>query len=514
MQADSAHHLIENTKSEYKYIGKNVDEVEFFKKNSNNTIINPSFENGSWSYNVQNCDEYDGPVDISQRFSSDSTSGSKSIELSAKNHAACIESNTFKTQDSHYVIEFDHKAIDSNQSIYAINSTVRGESNVEIPVNNSSWRKYTKINESEIGEKISLKLISRPSSQQKMRTKNLYDNVKIFSLKSLGSYSDNSKQNDYIESDNKGRNLSLDSVEGGYPNLIQNPSFEDGKWKPDVSDCNAYDNKPKLGMALSDSSTDGNRSIELRATRHIACTSPNILGVEENRDYLLSFDYMGYDAKKAGYSVSFNDSSKTFISKRLDIKNGDWATVNQTITVPRGATEARLTIYSYASDGTIESKNFYDNFLFTKIPSLQGQFLIVEKNKQKYSNPESVDFESLSPTRKTIKVSSATTPFYLAISEQYHEGWRAYAQTNTGEKVLIDTSNHLSMNNFQNAWFINVNKLCIENDVCKKTSNGSYDIDFIIDFKPQKNFTYGLWISITTLSIVIVYFIMSRKNVG
>jgi len=73
------------------------------------------------------------------------------------------------------------------------------------------------------------------------------------------------------------------------------------------------------------------------------------------------------------------------------------------------------------------------------------------------------------------------------------------------KKPIEDNKNHRIVNGYANSWNIDVNKLCNNNSVCIKNSDGSYDFELVIEFEPQRLFYIGLTISGTTLLACLSY---------
>src|SRR5205807_9672740 len=204
------------------------------------------------------------------------------------------------------------------------------------------------------------------------------------------------------------------------------PSLESGLWKKTVGDCNAYDGNPILGMKLdTQDSTDGHNSLELQAQRHNACTGPDPITVKENQTYRLSFDYSSPNSTGANYYLSFDDAPHTAVTENLPIKDSSWHAATKYFRVPPGATHLNLVVYSYADAyGSTNIITRYDNFSILEIPDIQGRYFLVSAPTQPLTPPASITYDSGSPTLKYVHVTGAKTPFYVAMSEAYHDGWR------------------------------------------------------------------------------------------
>jgi len=304
-----------------------------------------------------------------------------------------------------------------------------------------------------------------------------------------------------------------------YENRIVNGSFEDGLWQKEVGDCNKYDDNGLLGMHLSTSEkTEGSQSLQLEATRHIACTSIRV-GVTASSTYLLSFDYQSPNSEIAAYYVGFNDPAKTVLSETLPLADTAWHSFSKIIEVPSGATTLSLYLYARATDNETNIINRYDNVQLIQVPDLRDAFYIVsEPEGPPLVEPRVVTFELVNPTKKLVHVEGATTPFFLAMSESYHEQWQLQMNNEKVHGFLnswwpfakpdrVRDEYHYKLNGFLNGWYIDTAELCEAKALCTQNPDGSYDIEFVIEFFPQRFFYLGLLISGTTLLFCISYLV-------
>lgn len=82
---------------------------------------------------------------------------------------------------------------------------------------------------------------------------------------------------------------------------------------------------------------------------------------------------------------------------------------------------------------------------------------------------------------------------------------------------LNDNSNHFIDDGYSNGWFINPKEVCkYNNDKCIQNSNGTYDIEFVIEFRSQKLLYLGLVISVITFfgCILFVIYTLYSSNVN
>jgi len=243
---------------------------------------------------------------------------------------------------------------------------------------------------------------------------------------------------------------------------------------------------------------------------------------------LFSFDYQSNNAKQAGYYLGFNDPEKTKISEKINIENSEWKIFEKNIKVPEGATKMSIYIYAYSTDEKTNNIVRYDNFKLIELPDLTNRFYLISEPKQKITEPKAVEFELINPTKKIIHIKGATTPFFLAMSESYHEQWELQMNNEKIQGILngwwpfakrekVSDEYHYKLENFLNAWYVDTIELCKNNNsACKINEDGSYDIEMVAEFWPQRWFYLGLLISGTTLVGCVGYlgydFIRERKR--
>jgi hypothetical protein len=297
-------------------------------------------------------------------------------------------------------------------------------------------------------------------------------------------------------------------------NQIVNSSFENAMWTKDVEDCNNYDDNGILSMKQSNLSTDGKYSLELQATTHIACTSQGDINVDANSVYLFSFDYQSDNANHARYHISFDEG--TTLSENLYIEDSQWHTFTKKIIIPKNATKMRIHVYSDSDDTNTSIITRYDNFKFIKIPNIVNKFYIIDNTKTTTHNPQNISFDIQNPTKHTVHITSAIEPFYLVMSEKYHDKWQLQFNNNKVQGLLqnwipfvrpdiVSEANHFRYMTFLNGWYIDTQKYCKDTNLCKQNDDGSYDMEMVIEFFPQRWFYLGLFISGITFIMLFGY---------
>ena len=500
---------------------------------SKNLIPDGSFAQGAWQDQVGDCNAYDEKGILGVTVTQDGSEGGKTLELSATSHIACTGPGSQNIDGGKkYLLSFDYQSPNGQVAGYyiAFNDSEKHVISEELPVENDQWHHFQKEIDAPEGATTFSLVVYSYSIDNKTPVITRYSNFKMSPLEKVTTidpqYQQNFQKVDLPQQ--ASYDFSYQDSAHDFSNLIRKSSFEDGLWNDVVGDCNNYDDKGKLGIALSDVALDGSKSLELQATRHIACTGPGVLPAVEDKTYFFSFDYQSPNSKEAGYYLGFNDPDKTVINERLPIGDKGWHTFTKQIKVPAGASSVSLVVYSYSTDGETNIITRYDNFHFVQLPDLENRYYLVSDPKTNFVNPAAIDFELLNPTKKLVHIKGATTPFYLAMSEAYHPQWQAQLTNNKIQGLFnkwipwvnpdrISDDKHFELDGFLNGWFVEPEQLCANNNsACKKNTNGSYDIEMTVEFFPQRWFYLGLLISGTTLLGCLLYlgydFARRRKN--
>ncbi|MFH0815005.1 MAG: hypothetical protein V1902_02955 [Candidatus Falkowbacteria bacterium] len=124
--------------------------------------------------------------------------------------------------------------------------------------------------------------------------------------------------------------------------------------------------------------------------------------------------------------------------------------------------------------------------------------LVVDKKKLDYIEKYKIDFVS--------KNFHGTIQNNNLIDGNFYETWRFNSLANHGS--------HVKVNGFFNSWIINVDDICAGKTLCQWNPNGTYDMELILEFSPQRLFYYGLATSIATLflSLASLFFVSLIKK--
>lgn len=489
-----------------------------------NSFPNPSFENGLWQEKVGDCNNFDenGKLGMALDFK-ERSSGWRSLRLEATNHIACV-STSFSVQEKvDYMLSFDYQSPNSKTASFYLgfNDPAKTVIKDSANVSGNGWQKYSrKINVPEGANEVSLSVYSK-STDGVENIINRYDNFKFSKLteiEKINLFEGSKFEKIAVDLKENGNEFEYQNSDFDYKNIIDNFSFENGLWEKKVGDCHNYDDKADLAMmANREEKTEGEQSLQLEARRHIACTS-SAFPVKGGGSYFLSFDYQSPNSEIASYYIGYNDSNKTAFSESLPITGTSWQNFAKNLTIPEGATEMTLYVYAKESDGEKNIINRYDNFQLIETPDLSNAYYFVSEPKNNIQEPKSITFDLVNPTKKLVHVESATAPFFLAMSESFHPQWQLQMNNEKIQGLFgkwwpfvkpdrVSDDKHYKLDDFLNAWYVEPEVLCQNNSACTKNDDGSYNIEMVIEFWPQRWFYFGLIISVTTLLGCIGYLV-------
>jgi hypothetical protein len=503
------------------YLGRATSNVNIFESSNYNLVPNVTFKSGLWQKKVTDCNDYDDHPEIGMsRDKIDSNITHFSLLLSAGKHISCTGPNPISVSSgSYYRFAFTYKVSIAKQAGYLLtfNNSSHTHFEEQLPAE-GEWTPFSRLIRAPDGaSKVSIQLMGYPDEELKRIALTNYYGVQLIPLSSVSKVPITINP-DYVKVPiNINTKLNYDDNSFTYKNLIPNGSLKEGLWQQKVGDCNNYDNKPIIGMQLDKKLLSGGQNVlELDATRHTACTGPNPVKVEQNTEVYFSFRYQSPNAVNAGYNVSFNDPLHTNISQQLQITDTKWQTFSTTITVPQGATQLSLNLYSYSADPSdINVITRYSNLDLYLVPDIQDTYYLLSLPEQQFVSPNSISYKLVSATKKIVTITGATTPFYLNMDEAYNTNWRLEINNKnvhglnnwlfTAKPNLVPTSDHYDLDNFANGWYVDTKQLCKMQDQCTQNKDGSYNISFEIEFAPQRYFYIGGIISGVTLVVCSGY---------
>jgi hypothetical protein len=482
-----------------------------------NLVPNGSFQKGLWEKAVRDCNKYDAHPDIDMSLASTSLGREiDAVRLTAGRHIACTAQTVGVPSGQSLLFGFKYQVEAGDEASYRITfndpqGTVVKE---RLTAHDEQWHSYARslaVPRNATTARIEV-YGSPPKQQPNIPNAILYTDFRLVALApELTLPLDLTPVYTKVPLRAPGDlRFSYQDSSYGSANIIPNPSLEKGLWQKKVGDCNAYDNNADIKMSLASvaKGEGAKKSLQLEAASHIACTGPGSVTVKENTKYLLSFDYQVQRGRKAGYSLSFRGGIDTSISEQLPVKSselGEWHHFSKIVSIPAGATSVNMLVYAYSDNRSGRSLVRYDNFSLINVPDIRDKYYLVSAAKPELKQPREVQAKTLRPARKTMHVSGATTPFYLAMSEAYHPGWRLEVDNNKTQGVynwvpwarpdVIPNNNHFKLNDFQNGWYVDTSELCDRQKLCQQNPDGSYDLDLVAEFYPRRYFNVGLLVS-------------------
>jgi hypothetical protein len=494
-----------------------------------NRVQNPDLAAGVWHRTVEDCNDYDPSPLIAMNVVIDDQRPNKVLELTADRHVACTgPAPVAITSGQPLMVNFDYRVKQGRQAGYQLRWTgpgVSAQDAVErnyLPVTDNSWRTLRRLVTPPPGAtNLRVMLEAFPNDQRPVEGIARYTAVRVSALTLVDTAPVNiDPQYTDVPLPSGTTTVSVTDPTLTGHNLVTNPSLENGLWQPNVGDCNAYNDNPAIGQRLTTrTATDGRYALELSARRHIACTGPPPVPVGEGRTYLLSVDYQSPNAKTASVAISFNDPNHSRTGNTaVTIHGSGWHTYNQTVVVPFGATQATITLSaSAANPPTSTIIDRYDNLRLVEVVPAAGQYYLTTAGPAGLTAPGHISFSLPSPTKKIVRVTSAATPFYLTMSEAYHPGWRlelsgARAQGPVNgwapwaHPQAIATNTHFALDDLTNGWYVDPAAVCRARPPgCSVNQDGTYNLQLIVEFVPQRWFYLGLVISVGTLVGCVAY---------
>lgn len=483
-------------------------------------LKNGDFESGLWESHVRDCNRTDDKADLNMRVERFYYgNNSRSLALAARTHAACTKTS-FKITEGNYLLHIKHQSPNAEKASYYLgfdgsNTKIREE----FPTQKFGWGEYWKEFSVPHGTTSGEIYLYAKSTGDGREMINRYDDVKIYRVASDDVSSFREAENEIIPVGMINQDTdALEYVDPQYSGkqLLTNASFEEGFWQEKVGDCNRYDDSPQIAMRLNEGEkTDGKQSLELEVTRHVACTTASV-PVRPGATYRLSFDYQSPNARQASYYIGFNNLEKTALKKQLQIIGSDWQHFSDSITVPKGATTLSIYLYAREEDGVKTILNRYDHFSLQEVPDLSDAFYVVTKSEQELIEPKLITYETISATKRMAHVSRASTAFFLGMSESYHDKWMVEADNKKTNGIWngwspfakpdrVANELHYKLNGFLNAWYVDVDDWCVHRALCKENPDGTYDMDLVIEFWPQRWLYFGLLISGSALVSCLSY---------
>ncbi|HSX27939.1 MAG TPA: glycosyltransferase family 39 protein [Candidatus Saccharimonadales bacterium] len=495
-------------------LGKVSQAATLYSQTSQRNLIpNPSLEDGLWQKQVGDCNNYDTKGQLGMRLNDAfMTDGKQSLQLAASNHTACTGQQQIGVQPgATYLWAFDYQNEGGQKAGYKLTFNDAAHTTVQedLTLTDQDWHTLLRsVSVPQGATSVDYEVYGYPDESHSQNSLTRYDRFSLVPLQNVLKVSPDTQHTFSTLPLTPGETQFI-YQDSAFPltNLIPNPSLEDGLWQKQVGDCNNYDKQADIGMRQTNEASDGKKALQLEAAKHIACTGPDPIAVKPSSTYLFSFDYQSPNAETASYYLRFDDPAKTVKREIIQLKDTKWHHYTTSVVAPPGATHVSLTLYASPNSYSNEKVAVrYDAFQLIETPSVLQTYYVVTQPTQHATVPHKVDYEIVGPTKKLVHIQGATGPFYLTQSDGYHADWKLEANNSKASGPIntwwplvhpdaIAANQQIKLNDFQNAWYVDPANFCHAQAVCHQNSDGSYDIEMIMEFAPQRWFVSGSIIS-------------------
>lgn len=466
---------------------------------SSNLVSDGGFESGPWQSRVSDCQKSHSNANISMSIVKGvGTEGDNALQLTALQDSACSYSrpiSNFRT--GVYLVQFDYRNVSGAAPAYCIWNGEGCASYDLVGTRDHEWHTYsTAANLGGGSTNVSLYLYSRKSNFSK--TKNLYDNVRIYLLQNPT----NTTQIFLPAAGNGAGKVQLTKGEHVFAanlllsnrNLVENGSFESGLWQSSVSDCSSS-NYNEIGMRISEDAFSGKRSLELDSTGDLACTASDAIApFNSSQTYLISLNYKV--AKGTTARVCVWDQKQCLTTNTMDPGDRKWHQY-QAIVQP-APTSRPLSVYLYSDGSKTPAEVLYDNI---QVRQIQNSFLSdysLQLPSPQLQVASKIRTVHQNDSRYVVSFDAKATSL-LVFQQSYHPGWRAYVTSSSGKMFQIPKSDHIQVNGFENGWWFEPKTLPSN----FQSSDGTYHVIFY--FYPQRIVNLGVLATFTALIISIIY---------
>jgi hypothetical protein len=298
--------------------------------------------------------------------------------------------------------------------------------------------------------------------------------------------------------------IEFENTKFEYKNTLENGDFSKGLWQEEVGDCNMIDEKGKLKMELKD------QILKLSAANHIACTSTT-MDVTPGSKYKVSLDGKADAKQTIKYLIGFGEDNLYF----SQISNGKgWETLENEFVVPNNVNKINIVLYAESDDSGEYKDVSYKNINIVEIPNINTIFIQPTKKeilRKVDSNKPKVVAQKIHNTKYSINISTKNLNSFAFIFDQtFNPNWYLHKPDSNFLPNLSnqknDTLNSFKMSELVNSWYIDQSEICNhQHDICRSNQYGGNDINFEIEFMPQRWFNLGSIISGTTLALLIGY---------
>lgn len=294
-------------------------------------------------------------------------------------------------------------------------------------------------------------------------------------------------------------------------NLVVNPSFDIGGWPEPTYDCTSEESDYEVKQ-----SPEREHYLQFRNKQRRVCQTRVIGNLQPRRKYLFSYDVQHIAGEQPVICLKLNEEDYCHgINTMTD--TADWQ--HREFIYEQGESDRAL-IYFSVPGSNRESINNFDNFELRQVDLPETISFVNERDPTAYQVSQ-IEYRKISNTKYRVILKSASGNVPLIFTENYDVNWQAYvksesdSQTDTikkssGETIQNDNlptgdlwetsglksiNDHHKINGYSNVWYY-------------QAGPKPKDIEIIMEYKPQKLFMIGQFISVITLGFIILFFII------
>ena len=467
--------------------------INLLKSTENNLISTSKASFQSWSEG--DCNSYESKA-VQNTFNFDNDF----IQLNSLNsHNACIYNKVLLKPNTVYEIKFDYQTNAKNLGLYL--GFDDGNPIIKNLNTNTGQQNFKYIFNSGDNSYVRLYLYSGESSGISSTT---YKNLDLSSYE-IAQQINPSSQN--INADIQVFNKESSFLLADPKNILTNSTnFSD--WSQ--GDCAAINNTPSVTFLNQNTNT-----VELQASNgHNACIYKDY-AINDSNVYTLEFDVNSPNINNLIVYIGFNGKFSP-ITMNIPINIDSWNHISQPVQIPKGASEMLVYLYSGVNvNGT--STSLYKNFTLTTLPKNYYQNFLITEPLKNIKDPISFDYTKITDYAYKVTFNSVSDSFLFNFLESYHSGWKLYYFGSSYKWYSVFYTkpidlNHYMANDYSNAWWFDLSKVCSQKTFCNKNADGTYNVTLLIYFEPQIWFYIGSIISLLVLIVVLLLFFI-KKNI-
>lgn len=215
-----------------------------------------------------------------------------------------------------------------------------------------------------------------------------------------------------------------------------------------------------------------------------------VKGISPGPSYSLSFDYV---AASGVFGVVIFGTSPYGVQVLLTEKLSGSGNYYNEFKSTKVAEEVYLFIYDYPLDSGLPSDVKIENFEIKNVIEPLLVFKSAGDDKRETlagGQAPKVSFKKENPTKYTLEVTNAATPYNLIFNETFDENWKLYLKDGKN----IAANRHNMINGYANSWFIK-----------PEDTNNQEDYALVVEYAPQRIFYLLLIINLATFAGAVVF---------